>query len=298
MSFIDVLISPENGGLNASAYLLANPDVAAAAVDPHAHFSAYGKREGRLQVNPILLNSASDYRRNKFALFAPLLDSSFKATEFPRSMDDSHFTMSDYRVESANGDFGSFVEEVIANPRNLYLDLGCGLRRQVQHNCLYLEVYPSISADIIVPPTCKYPIRANVFDGIVCSAVLEHVRKPWTVVDEIRRMLKPGGKVWIDWPFLQPVHGYPSHFFNATREGLRSIFEDAGFKCDDIGTWGHQGPDFTLSMVLGGLALSLPELMDMTVRDLLRHQPASEFWNKRWPALMIMCVQHSPAGTA
>jgi hypothetical protein len=42
----------------------------------------------------------------------------------------------------------------------------------------------------------------------------------------------------------------------------------------------------------------LPELMDMTVRDLLRHQPASEFWNKRWPALMIMCVQHSPAGTA
>lgn len=130
--------------------------------------------------------------------------------------------------ESANPGFGPFDAEMKANPDKLYMDLGCGRREEKLDNCLYLEVYPSVSADFVVEPNCLYPIRSGSLDGIGCFAVLEHCRKPWQVVAEITRMLKPGGKAFIDWRFLQPVHGFPSHFFNTTREGLRSIFEDNG----------------------------------------------------------------------
>jgi hypothetical protein len=39
------------------------------------------------------------------------------------------------------------------------------------------------------------------------------------------RVLKPGGTVRVDYPFISPVHGFPSHYFNATPEGVISLFE-------------------------------------------------------------------------
>lgn len=194
-------------------------------------------------------------------------------------------SLSDYQSESANHEFGPFADEIIRNPDKLYLDLGCGLRRRVHSNCLYLEVYPSVSADIVVPPTCLYPIEDNTFDGIGCFAVMEHTRKPWKVAEEIHRMLKPGGKIWIDWPFLQPVHGYPSHYFNTTREGLRSIFEDIGFKTETVGTWSHQTPDFALCWQFDILRSNLPadlraDVDDMKVSDLFGAYPSGELWKK------------------
>jgi SAM-dependent methyltransferase len=285
MNHIEVMTTPTAEEVDWRGYLLANPDIATAGVDPKTHFLEHGACEGRKQFNPALFDPASPYRLAKFARFAACLDVTLSPSQtgFPMSLGEGTFDLADYESESANAEFGPFAHDVMAYPDRLYLDLGCGLRERLHANCLYLEVYPSLAADIIVSPNCTYPIKDNSFDGIGCFAVLEHTRQPWLVVREMRRMLKPGGKVWIDWPFLQPVHGYPSHFFNATREGLRTIFEDTGFKIDDIGAWDHQGPDFTLTWLLGFLLHNLPEptrttIQNMTVGDLLAHPPMDEFW--------------------
>ena len=42
---------------------------------------------------------------------------------------------------------------------------------------------------------------------------------------EIARVLKPGGKLVCCVPFLQPLHGFPHHYFNMTHQGLRTLFE-------------------------------------------------------------------------
>ena len=96
-------------------------------------------------------------------------------------------------------------------------------------------------------------------------------------------MLKPGGKVWIGWPFLVPVHGFPSHYFNATREGLRTIFEDLGFETHSIATLGHETPDYTMEWVFGKFVEDLPEaqrqrVLAMTVGELLSHKSGDVFW--------------------
>lgn len=99
-------------------------------------------------------------------------------------------------------------------------------------------------------------------------------------------MLKPGGRVFIDWPFLQPVHGYPSHFFNATREGMTSIFKDAGFEVDIATTGHHQTVAYTVQWVLGALHARLPaelrpELAGMTIADVIALDVQGELW-WRW----------------
>ena len=277
-------VTAEN--FNPTAYLLANPDISAVGCDPADHFATYGHLEMRHQLNVELLDPNSSYRRRKFERFAHCIDPAALADAtrtFPLRVGQDHFSLDQYESESANSDYGPFTKAILANPSGLYLDLGCGLRARMHENCLYTEVYASVSADVIVPSDCSYPFMDASFDGIGCFAVLEHTRMPWKVASEIYRMLKPGGKIWIDWPFLQPVHGYPSHYFNATREGLASLFSDVGFDVLEVDTEPHQGFDYTIAWILGALLGALPEptrrkLQGMTLDDILQNAPSSPFW--------------------
>ncbi len=51
------------------------------------------------------------------------------------------------------------------------------------------------------------PFVDGAFHAVVCQAVLEHVLDPVRVVEEIHRVLAPGGLVYSEVPFMQQVHG-------------------------------------------------------------------------------------------
>lgn len=54
------------------------------------------------------------------------------------------------------------------------------------------------------------PFKNDTFDAIHCSSVLEHVQDPLKVIDEMIRILKPGGLCWIYAPnYLFP---YDAHY--------------------------------------------------------------------------------------
>ena len=50
---------------------------------------------------------------------------------------------------------------------------------------------------LVVGDAHSLPFKSNVFDSIICQAVLEHVKNPKKVVDEMLRVLKPGGHVFL-----------------------------------------------------------------------------------------------------
>jgi SAM-dependent methyltransferase len=300
-----VLETPTDDGLDEDAYLAANPDVKAVGMNGLEHFLKHGKAEGRQQFSLQYLSNLASYRTEKFRRFAATLDTDERGVppaSFPISIGDQYFSLTDYVYESAHPGFGPFDAEVEANPDKLYLDIGCGFRDTVYSNCLYLEVYPSRTADIVVAPTCLYPIKSSSLDGIGCFAVLEHTRKPWLVVQEIQRMLKPGGKAFIDWPFLQPVHGFPSHFFNATREGLCSLFEDTGFSIEYSATGAHQSPAYTVQWILREMLARLPpgaakeSFRNANVQTLSELSPQSDFWRKILLALPERAVSEFACG--
>jgi SAM-dependent methyltransferase len=103
------------------------------------------------------------------------------------------------------------------------------------------------------------PFRDDAFDVILCEAVIEHLRKPWVAVEEFYRVLKFGGYVYAEVPFMQPVHAYPSHYFNMTREGIKVLFEK--FREVRSGVQEHQMPSYAIvPMLFMYIRYLLPEL--------------------------------------
>ena len=63
---------------------------------------------------------------------------------------------------------------------------------------------------------------------------LEHVREPRRVVEEIARVLKPGGRLLLVVPQEWEVHQAPHDYFRYTRYGLRYLLESAGLEVERI----------------------------------------------------------------
>jgi len=87
---------------------------------------------------------------------------------------------------------------------------------------IHLDIYPFPNVDVI-GDAHKLPFANESVDSVVIVAVLEHLRKPQLVLKEINRVLKKGGYVYIDVPFLAHYHGYPNDFQRYTLTGLEEL---------------------------------------------------------------------------
>jgi uncharacterized protein YbaR (Trm112 family)/SAM-dependent methyltransferase len=86
-----------------------------------------------------------------------------------------------------------------------------------------LDVYRSARTHLIADGHFL-PFADDSIDGVFSNAVLEHVQKPWVVADEIYRVLRPGGLVFVNVPFLNVIHD-TNDYFRFTDKGLDVIFE-------------------------------------------------------------------------
>lgn len=64
------------------------------------------------------------------------------------------------------------------------------------------------------------------FEAVVCWSILEHIPYPEKAVGELYRVLKPGGKIWVQLPFLFPYHEAPKDYWRVTPDGLRIWMEN------------------------------------------------------------------------
>jgi ubiquinone/menaquinone biosynthesis C-methylase UbiE len=80
--------------------------------------------------------------------------------------------------------------------------------------------FPDIFGDAHALPFCD-----DSFDFIICQGVLEHLSNPFNAADEMYRVLKRSGKIYLDTAFIQPYHGVPWHYFNFTLSGLREVMK-------------------------------------------------------------------------
>lgn len=74
------------------------------------------------------------------------------------------------------------------------------------------------------------PFSDNSFDSLFSSEVLEHVPDIKRSLGEIRRVVKPGGRVLITVPFVWTEHELPFDFRRFTQGGIEKILTDSGFK--------------------------------------------------------------------
>ena len=139
----------------------------------------------------------------------------------------------------------------------MVLDCGADLRADIDENVITTEVVDYPSTDLLAVNQ-KLPIENDAFDAVLSLNVLEHVSDPFGCAQELVRVLKPGGILYCVVPFLQPEHGYPDHFFNMTRSGIRQLFEGHGAVQDHfVPLSGH--PIWTMHWFLSWYAQELHE---------------------------------------
>jgi len=83
------------------------------------------------------------------------------------------------------------------------------------------------------------PFKSECLDVVYSIAVLEHVKKPWIVADEIFRVLHSGGYVVLELPFLNVIHD-DQDYFRFTDRGIRSLFDHSRFEVvfEQVGSGG------------------------------------------------------------
>jgi SAM-dependent methyltransferase len=110
---------------------------------------------------------------------------------------------------------------------DLMLELGAGRERTNDTNVVRTDAFVFATKHLdLVADAHSLPFADASFDFVFSLAVFEHLHSPWVAAGEIARVLRPGGRVYTLCAFLQPLHGYPDHYFNATESGLRRLFAD------------------------------------------------------------------------
>jgi len=227
---LEAIATPDN--FDESGYLAANPDVAEAVrkgqfKSGRQHFDGHGRRESRLLRFPC---SIADIQEDKLKRIAPLLRLDLPHVrrgakyDFLTAALRAEADVSETSAISAHG-YDPYALELIAACRDgLVLDCGAGKRPVYYPNVVNFEIVDYDTTDVLGVGE-RLPFKDNAFDAVLSLSVLEHVRDPFVCAAEIARVLKPGGKLICCVPFLQPLHGYPHHYYNMTGEGLRALFE-------------------------------------------------------------------------
>lgn len=84
------------------------------------------------------------------------------------------------------------------------------------------EDYPDLNAS----PE-QLPIHSDFFDHVISNFVLEHVKNPRMHIQEIARVVKPGGYCFISGPGdVYPSHKIPFNYFNVLRNGYLEMFDE------------------------------------------------------------------------
>lgn len=107
------------------------------------------------------------------------------------------------------------VLESHARPGDAWLDVGCGDGRTSglwlnQRGCRYLGVDISTTAVAqaqaagldasVIADAADLPFADNSFSGVLAVEVLEHLFEPQKAAEEFRRVLKPGGILFVSLP--------------------------------------------------------------------------------------------------
>lgn len=144
----------------------------------------------------------------------------------------------DYGVEQA------VTALLQANPNAEILVIGAG-ESALKGRITYTDVAFGKNVHCIADAH-DLPFTAMSFDACIAVAVLEHVLDPYRCVQEIIRVLRPGGYVYAETPFLQPVHMGAHDFTRFSYLGHRRLFRNF----DEVRSGVAGGPGTSLSQLL------------------------------------------------
>jgi len=84
------------------------------------------------------------------------------------------------------------------------------------------------NVDAVLPASHEWPnVPTAGFDVVVSVSTLEHTLRPWLVVKEISRIVRPGGLVCLTAPYAWPFHQHPIDCWRIYPDAMKTIMDDA-----------------------------------------------------------------------
>lgn len=162
------------------------------------------------------------------------------------------------------------------------LDVGAGYGRYREMLTPLVESYQTSDgfdkrADFL-EDAASLTHKDNTYDTVLCNQTLEHSEEADKTIQELYRILKPGGCAIATVPFLFPEHKDPGDFRRYTRDGFAKAFRDAGFSVIECKSY-------------GGLANVIAESIRMATRN--PYKPKRSMLVRKvgyWMARMFDCV--------
>jgi SAM-dependent methyltransferase len=137
--------------------------------------------------------------------------------------------------------------------KGILLDIGCGkmpYREYILNNSpinkyIGLDIEQAINYDENVNADYtwdgfKMPFEDNSFESSFGTEVLEHCPYPKITLDEVNRVLKPGGIFFFTVPFLWNLHEIPHDEYRYTPFALERLLKESNFtniKIESLGGW-------------------------------------------------------------
>lgn len=100
------------------------------------------------------------------------------------------------------------------------------------------DIDPAMDCDRLLDARKMDAVNDESYDCVFVSGVLEHVDDCHAAVNEIYRVLKPGGVFLVGVPFKQPIHRAPQDFWRFTEWGFRWLLRS--FAIDDSAHLGDE----------------------------------------------------------
>lgn len=143
-----------------------------------------------------------------------------------------------------------FIDKYL-KPGDRFLDHGCGagklktLLEKTHPEVRYCGVDLALSPEVAMRQgdadalSCFHetdgitlPYADDAFDMVYSSTVFEHIRHPEAALDEIHRVLRPGGGFAASVAYLYPYHSYS--IFNYTPYGWFTLLTEHGFDVREL----------------------------------------------------------------
>lgn len=120
------------------------------------------------------------------------------------------------------------------------------------------------------------------FDLVLSTQVLEHCQSPERYLEEVRRVLKPGGRLLLSTHGLFEEHACPHDYYRWTADGLKLVLEQNGFVVHSVDRV-TLGPRAAFHLLQSALSMPLldrkPFWLRLLARPLFRLLLARRFWN-------------------
>jgi SAM-dependent methyltransferase len=109
-------------------------------------------------------------------------------------------------------------------PKGIILNLGSG-PKVINPKIINVDIFPYAGVSIVADIS-SLPYESRSVDAVICNTVLEHVTNPEKVIEEISRVMKPGGLVYITVPFLFPFHASPDDYKRWSASGIKNLMSE------------------------------------------------------------------------